>query len=657
MKKQIALTLALLLTFCAATQAQILLETEAFKNKGGWMADHQAFTKIQSAYLLAHGLGRPVEDAWTQFDSEKMGRYHVYVSTYNWTSPWYDGKGPGAFEVIVNGKSTGVELGTEGDCWGWQYAGTADLTRTNTVSLHDKTGFDGRADAIYFTLEQKAPEADYLKFSRERQALLGNSKESKHGGFDLVVVGGGVAGCTMALTAADEGLKVALVDNLPWLGGNYALGVKPCGLLSENLYPNLGYATCRIIGALPEAKNDRGEYFIRDNGSGYINCKGKIPGWAAIENQIEETDLLYGLRRLSNEEKAHLSADEKRQNSNEYRRRKFSHMREQLLVGAGVKVFKDINVFALEKNGDQIASVTGRSLKDGKDHIFSGTYFADCTGDGVLGYLAGAEFMIGREGKEYANEPTAPEVGDMSKMGASMHWYAYPRELSGKFPTIEEIPWAMPVTEENYQKGSQWGWEWETGLYADNAQEAELVRDNYLRAVYGNWSFLKNNVERYANYRLDYLQHIAMKRESRRIVGGYVLNENDIRDKVEYPDASFTTTWPMDLHYATGRNGKAFGEWAWYVYNTNEPEIWVFSYHVPYRCLYSKDVPNLFLGGRNISVTHQALGTVRVQSTLGMAGEVAGLAAKICKKHKAQPKDVYDKYLDELKALMKRGTN
>ena len=189
----------------------------------------------------------------------------------------------------------------------------------------------------------------------------------------------------------------------------------------------------------------------------------------------------------------------------------------------------------------------------------------------------------------------------------------------------------------------------------DNALEAELVRDNFLRAVFGNWAYLKNHVEKYRNYRLDYLQYIGMKRESRRIVGGLVLNENDIVNKTEYPDASFTTTWTMDLHYAQEKNARYFPGWEWMTWCTNDEDIWVDAYHVPYRCLYSKDIDNLFIGGRCMSVTHQALGTVRVQSTLGMAGEVIGMAAAICKEHEAMPKDVYEAYLEELKAMMKKG--
>ena len=148
-----------------------------------------------------------------------------------------------------------------------------------------------------------------------------------------------------------------------------------------------------------------------------------------------------------------------------------------------------------------------------------------------------------------------------------------------------------------------------------------------------------------------------MKRESRRLLGDIILNENDIRNRVKYPDASFTTTWLLDLHYATEDNAKYFPGWEWITKCDNDKKSsWVKPpYDVPYRVLYSRNIDNLFIGGRNMSVTHVALGTVRVQGTLGMAGEVIGMAANICIKHNAEPRDVYKKYLNELIESMKKG--
>lgn len=658
MKRHIIITVAFVaaLMFRAeASSRPVLVEAESFEDKGGWVVDHQAFEKIKSSYIMAHGLGRPVKDASTTVDFDVPGEYDVYVSTYNWTSPWYDGNGPGAFRIKVGNTLLEKELGTEGNKWNWQYAGKVKVGQHETVALHDLTGFNGRVDAIFFTNDGKAPEQDYLTFEKERDGYNNPGGVQDGGEYDFVVVGGGVAGCSTALTAARYGLKVAIIDNLPWLGGNNVLGVKSCGLMCENLYPRLGNITCQVIGADISRKNDRSAYFVRENGTGYIKEYVNPVGWNKIQNEIEPSTLIRQFDNLTEEEIAARDAHEKRYAINEYNRQKRGYERENLLKESGVAIFHNIHICSVASSDGKIVSVTGKNLRSGELTTFRGTLFADCTGDGVVGYLAGAEYMIGRESRDYADEPTAPAKADNKKMGMSMHWEACPRENSGTFPDVDEIPWAMQCSAAYYEDTSSFTWPWETGLEYDNALEAELVRDNYLRAVFGNWAYLKNHVDKYKNYRLDYLQHIGMKRESRRLVGALILNENDISGKVNYPDASFTTTWTMDLHYATGKNAANFPGWEWITYCTNEPEIWVQKYDVPYRCLYSKDIDNLFIGGRNMSVTHQALGTVRVQSTLGMAGEVIGMAASICVAKGAMPDDVYSKYLKDLIKLMKKG--
>ncbi len=649
---KLILVFSALLCLSGPLAAQVLVETESFASRGGWVADHQAFPKIQSAYLMAHGLGRPVADATTSVEFPAKAKYHVYVSTYNWTSPWYAAEGPGAFKVVVNGKALPNTLGTKGKRWEWQYAGEVTVGGKVKIALRDLTGFNGRADAIYFSPEKTPPPADYAEARAWRDKLQGHGAPTRAPKVDLVVVGGGVAGCATALTAARYGLKVAIVDNLPWLGGSNALGVKACGLMYENLYPELGNITCQLLGMDIARKNDPKSHQVRPNNTGFMWALASFP---AAGGKDRESTLLDGLERLSGAERDARTKSELNQNDNEYRRRDISALREKFLKEAGVAIYQNIHVYAVDAPDGRVHSVTGRSLRTGEPVTFEGTLFADCTGDGVVGFLAGAECMVGRESKSYANEPTAPAEADRKMMGSSMHWYAYPRENPGKFPTPAELPWAMQCSSNYFIDKSQWEWWWETGLEIDNAEEAELVRDNFLRAVFGNWAYLRNNMAKYSEYRLDYLQHIAMKRESRRIKGDVVLNQNDLSKRVAYPDASFTTTWTMDLHYAKPDNARNFPGWEWITYCTNEPEIWIKPYHVPYRCLYSKDIPNLFIGGRNMSVTHQALGTVRVQATLGMAGEVTGMAAKICKEKGATPREVYTQYLDELIACMKAG--
>ena len=172
--------------------------------------------------------------------------------------------------------------------------------------------------------------------------------------------------------------------------------------------------------------------------------------------------------------------------------------------------------------------------------------------------------------------------------------------------------------------------------------------------VFSNWSWLKNEsgLEKYKNLALDWVAYIAGKRESRRLLGDHILTENDILDFVIYPDAAGSTTWSIDLHYPDPKNTKYFPnkEFKAIAVQNN-----IYPYPVPYRCLYSRNVENLFMAGRNISVTHIALGTTRVMRTCGIMGEVVGMAASLCKKYNVGPREVYQAHLQELKELMELG--
>ena len=191
------------------------------------------------------------------------------------------------------------------------------------------------------------------------------------------------------------------------------------------------------------------------------------------------------------------------------------------------------------------------------------------------------------------------------------------------------------------------------GLNDNQITEIEYIRDYALRAVYGNWDYLKNRSpkrEEYANHKLQWVAYIGGKRESRRLLGDVVLREQDIVEARQYDDASFTTTWGIDLHYP--KVIKGFKEEPFRSYAN---VLKIKPYAVPYRCLYSRNVSNLFMAGRNISVTHAALGTVRVMRTGGMMGEVVGMAASICREHHVLPREVYQSHLPELKELMEKG--
>ena len=228
----------------------VLLEACTFANRGGWVLDTQFYQQMGGNYLLAHGMGVPVEDATTEVALPSDGPWHVFVRTKDWCPGDWDA--PGRFRVSVNAKQLEPVFGVE-DGWGWQYGGTTEAKKGHvTVALKDMTGFDGRCDAIYFSKEKTpslptAP-ADLMAW---KDAVSGRSKlKVVEEAFDVVIVGGGMTGCGAALAADSHGLKVALIQDRPLFGGNasseirvHTLGIHDKGAailkkLDTEHYPN-----------------------------------------------------------------------------------------------------------------------------------------------------------------------------------------------------------------------------------------------------------------------------------------------------------------------------------------------------------------------------------------------------------------------------------
>ncbi|GEM_PF-24458 len=579
------------LLICVGSHAapkDLLVEAESFNCKGGWKVDQQFMDQMGSPYLIAHGMGVPVDDATTTVSLEK-GLWHVWVRTFNWTAPWSSQKGPGAFCVKVNGKSLGVVLGTEGDCWQWQYAGSVKAGgKKTTLSLSDLSGFDGRCDAVY--LSQNAS----LVLPSDPEALKALRNEAKSSGqeYDFVVVGGGIAGMCAAVTAARNGLNVALVNDRPVLGGNN----------SAEIRVHLG---------------------------GHV----EIGPYERLGRMQRE----FGHTKKGNAQPASNYEDEAKQ--------RFVDAEENLTLLA------PYHAIAVKCDGQRISSVTVKHIETGEEIELTAPIFSDCTGDGTIGYLAGADWTQGREAKHEFNERSAPEVADKMTMGASVQWYS---KDTGKPVTFPEFSYGVTFDKTNAQRVKMGEWTWETGMNRDQVLEAERVRDYGLLVVYSNWSALKNHVdpEKYANLTLDWVAYVAGKRESRRLLGDHILDQNDIDKAIHYDDGTCTTTWSIDLHFPDKKNSEQFpGN----EFKSATVHDWIFPYEIPYRCFYSRNIENLFMAGRNISCTHIALGTVRVMRTTGMMGEVVGMAASICYEHNCDPRGVYTDYLPQLQALMKKG--
>lgn len=602
----------------------ILIEAESFDDPGGWVTDQQSMDSMGSPYLLAHGLGVPVENAETKIEITDPGQYNVWVRTRNWTAPWTDAEPPGKFQVLFNSIPLKTIFGTEKPEWHWQYGGTLFLDKgKNKIALHDLTGFDGRCDAIVLTTDTEfIPPSEVEALKQFRRSASGVTVEPADAGeFDLVVSGGGIAGITAAISAARLGCKVALIHDRPVPGGNNSSEVRVglSGLIFQDPYPNLGLLVDEI---------------------------GPVGHWTLWEAErdpdSDRSRRILEIIKNNPEKKIHNAGppgnyeDEKKLNA--------------IKAEKNITLFLNTHVTEVSMSGNRIKSVTGKNIADGAEYKFFSRLFADCTGDGNLGYLAGADYSTGRESFSETGESKAPEQADDLVMGTSMQWYAEKTKEPVMFP---DCPWAVQFNEKTCQYLTRGDWDWETGFHKDQVKDIEYIRDYGLRAVYGNWSFLKNRSkerEKYQNYKLSWLAYIGGKRESRRLFGDVILKEQDILDSVKYPDASFTTTWTIDLHFPLRPEG--FNEEP-FLSGTEMTEIK--PYAVPYRCLYSRNIDNLFMAGRNISVTHVALGTVRVQRTTGMMGEVVGMAASLCRKYNVTPRKIYQKYLSDLTELLKKG--
>ena len=590
MKNLAAVLLCLAATGVGA--ASFFVECESFDNLGGWVVDPHSMKALGSSYVMAHGVGKPVADAVTTVEVPSAGRYAVWAKTRDWSAEWREGRGtaPGRFKVLVDGEAIDGELGTEGRDWHWQKAGEIDLAKgAATLALHDLTGFNGRCDALFLTddLAAKPP------FARPAEAVADNPTA-----YDLVIVGGGMAGICMAQTAARYGVKTLLIQDRDVLGGCNSSEVRVGlgGYWHIAPYPNLG----NVVDELAPA---------------YNNNRPLPP---EFYEDARKANFFVRMKR-------------------------------------NCDVFYREHVFAVETDpadARRIVAVLSRNTHSGKVTRHRATLFCDATGDATIARLAGCETMYGTEARSRFNESCAPEKASRQVMGHSTQWTSRIADAPVAFPDVD---WGFVLDESNVYHITEGGWEQEAGQYRDMADDTEAIRDYGLYAVFSNWSYLKNRSPRraeWANREITWVSPIGGKRESYRVVGDFVLTQNEIESHADLPDLTAPITWNIDIHFPDPGNEAKFREpFRSCAYHRcfNGP------YAMPYRCLYARDARNLFLAGRDISCSHVAFAATRVMGTLGVCGEVAGMAATICRKHGCTPRDVYEKHLDELKAMMEKG--
>jgi hypothetical protein len=275
-----------------------------------------------------------------------------------------------------------------------------------------------------------------------------------------------------------------------------------------------------------------------------------------------------------------------------------------------------------------LTHVDARQITTGERRRFAAATFIDCTGDGWIGYWAGADYRMGREGVSEFGESRAPATADQMTMGNSLMWTTVDTGSEVTFPTVPmSMAWATAVAGTRADTGGDWFWEY--GMRLSTIEDAEEIRDHLLCAIYGNFYNAKQNP---ANQQLafSFLPYIAGKRESRRLLGDYLVTQPDVQNGVYFEDAVGTATWGIDLHYETSTS-----------YISTYTSTAVARWYYPFRSLYSRNVPNLLMAGRNLSVSHVGLGSPRVMNTTGQMGVAVGYAAALCKQYGIEPRDIY----------------
>ena len=375
---------------------------------------------------------------------------------------------------------------------------------------------------------------------------------------DVVVVGGGVAGVCAALAAARAGVRVSLITNRPVLGGNSS---------SE-------------IRVWTRGASGGGNLFSEEMG-----ILGELKLWNLYTNP-ECNVVLW--------DEALLDA---------------------ALAEERIQLFLNTHITGTELEGEKkLASVRGFQMASEKELVFSGSYFIDATGDGSVGAEAGVPFTMGREGRDVYGEANAPEKSDSCTLGNTLFFvsknagkpvpFIPPAYIHG-METVRRFLSAGGRLINETLNGSDYWW-FEFGGDGDTIRDSQDIALELKRVALGVWNYVKNSGEfEAANLALEWMGSVPGKRESRRFTGAYVLKQQDLTGRRRFEDDVAYGGWFMDFHPAGGV----------YAAEENCVQIPVFTYPIPFRCLYNPDFPNLLFAGRNISVSHAVFASSRVMGT------------------------------------------
>ena len=435
---------------------------------------------------------------------------------------------------------------------------------------------------------------------REEATAARNHRLIKHE-CDLTIVGGGMAGLCCAITAAREGLQVVLINDRPVLGGNASSEIR-----------------LWILGATSHLGNNN--RWAREGG---------------VVNEI----LVENLYR--NPEGNPVLFD--------------SILLDKVSAEPGITLLLNTVVYeVIKSDAERIDAVRAFCSQNSTQYEIHSPLFCDASGDGTLGFCSGAAFRMGAERAEEFGEGFAPSEDYGSLLGHSLYFYTKDTGRPVQFvcpgfamKDISEIPQFRKFTVKEH--GCQLWWI-EFGGRLDTVHDTEDIKWELWRIVYGVWNYIKNSGDfpEAESMTLEWVGHIPGKRESRRFEGDYILTQQDLVEQRTHPDAVSYGGWAIDLHPADGIFSELPSCNQWHLKGV---------YQIPFRCMYSRNINNLFLAGRIISASHVAFGSTRVMATCAHSAQAVGVAAAICKQRSCLPRQInYQENMEQLQTqLLRRG--
>ena len=453
--------------------------------------------------------------------------------------------------------------------------------------------------------------------SSEEESIMSVHKEERH--YEVVVVGGGMAGVCAAIASARKGVRTAIVQNRSMFGGNASSEIR-----------------MHIVGA---------------------NAHGS-------KKNLGETGILL-----------EILLENKRRNPYASFPVFDSVIWEKVHFQENLDAYLNTDMDDVIMDGKKVAAIVGHQNTTETEFTIYGDIFVDATGHGTLATMGGAAGRMGSEGRDEFHEPDAPTEPNQDTMGNTLMFSAVDRGEPVKFIRPD---WAYQYSEEDlkyrehgnsigshmeggqltkFEEGSgrlphfsnvDSGYWWIElgGQYDDIIRDGEVIRDELLKCVYGVWDHLKNvgdhGVE---NLDLDWVGIVPGYRESRRIEGDYLLNENDVLENRIFPDAVAYGGWQMDEHVRGGI--RDLDKIPSRILNFNG------CYTIPWRCYYAKDLENVMLAGRDISTSKMAYGSTRVMGTCSVGGQAVGTAAAMAVKYRCTPREIGEHIMELQQQLLR----